>query len=93
METWVSILYAGIASGGIAYTLQAVAQQHTPPAEAAIILSSEALVGGLGGVWLLHEKISTTGVLGCVAILAAIALVELGPMWKTRRIKKEKYLP
>jgi drug/metabolite transporter (DMT)-like permease len=89
-ETWLPILYAGVASGGIAYTLQAVAQQHTPSADAAIILSSEALFGGIGGVWLLNEKLTLSGIWGCCAIMAAIALVELSPLWKRHRTHKRK---
>ena len=81
LKAWLPLLFAGVASGGIAYTLQAVAQQHTPSADAAIILSTEALFGGVGGVWLLKEKLTTTGILGCFAILAAIILVEAGPLW------------
>ncbi len=87
-DAWGSILYAGIASGGIAYTLQAVAQQHTPSADTAIILSTESLFGGLGGVWLLGERLTATGMIGCGAIIAAIIVVELGPLWKKRRAKR-----
>lgn len=84
------ILYAGIASGGIAYTLQTVAQQHTPASEAAIIMSSEALFGGIGGIWLLHEKITLPGIIGCCAIIGAIVLVELAPLlqreWRKQNV-------
>lgn len=86
-EAWVSIAFAGIASGGIAYTLQAVAQQHTPSADAAIIMSSEALFGGIGGVWLLKEPFTFASFIGCTAIMGAIILVELAPLLrKTRRV-------
>lgn len=90
MEAWLPIVYAGIASGGLAYTLQAVAQQHTPSADAAILMSSESLFGGVGGVWLLKEKIATEGIWGCGAIIVAILLVELGPLWKWGRNVKYK---
>ncbi|HEU0118695.1 MAG TPA: DMT family transporter [Alphaproteobacteria bacterium] len=90
IDAWLPILYAGVASGGIAYTLQAVAQQHTPSADAAIIMGSEALFGGLGGVWLLHEHLSMLGISGCCAIMAAIMLVEMGPLWNWQRERRRK---
>lgn len=88
LQAWIPILFAGIASGGIAYTLQAVAQQHTPSTDAAIIMSSEALFGGVGGVWLMHDKLSFAGICGCIAIIGAIIIVELGPMVKNHRSKQ-----
>ncbi len=78
-DSWLSILYAGVAAGGIAYTLQAVAQQHTPSVDTAVILSTESLFGAVGGAWLLHERISFMGYLGCGAIMLSILLVELVP--------------
>lgn len=88
LQAWQPILFAGIASGGIAYTLQAMAQQHTPSADAAIIMSSEALFGGIGGIWLLKEKLAPSGIIGCCAIMAAIILVEMGPLLQWGRNKR-----
>lgn len=81
---WVPILYAGVASGGIAYTLQAVAQQHTPAADSAVLMSSESLFGAIGGAWLLHETLGFSGYAGCAAIMASIFLVELAPLLKKK---------
>lgn len=77
---WVSIVYAGILSGGVAYTLQAVAQQHTPASDSAVIMSSESFFGAVGGAWLLGDRLSLPGYAGCAAILAAILLVEVVPL-------------
>jgi drug/metabolite transporter (DMT)-like permease len=85
LQAWQPILFAGLASGGIAYTLQSVAMQHTPVADASIIMSSEALFGAIGGMWLLGEKITVIGIIGCCAIMLAIMLVELGPLLKWGR--------
>jgi drug/metabolite transporter (DMT)-like permease len=85
LKAWKPILFAAIASGGIAYTLQAVAQQHTPSADAAIIMSLEALFGAVGGIWLLGERLSLQGFMGCGAILLAIVLVELAPILRQSR--------
>ncbi|MBW8733396.1 MAG: DMT family transporter, partial [Asticcacaulis sp.] len=75
----VPLLYAGIISGGLGFALQAFAQQHTPSADAAIIMSCEALFAALSGVVLLHERLSAISWLGCGLIFAALLLVELYP--------------
>jgi drug/metabolite transporter (DMT)-like permease len=85
------ILYAGLVSGGIGYTLQVIAQQHTPPADTAIILNLEALFGGVFGVLIMKDKLTIAGAIGCLIIIAAIVLVETGPLmqWRQkRRLKK-----
>lgn len=58
------ILYGGIGSVGIAYTLQIVGQKDAEPTSAAIILSMEALFATLGGVLILSEKIGARGAMG-----------------------------
>jgi drug/metabolite transporter (DMT)-like permease len=75
----IPVLYAGFMSGGIAYTLQAVAQRHSPPAAAAVILSSEAIFAALGGRLLLGETLTPLRAAGCLLIVAAILQVEAGP--------------
>ena len=76
------IAYAGIVSGGVAYTLQAIAQQHSPPSDAAIILSGEALFAALAGYLILEEMLDPLGVVGCVLIMCAILAVEGGALLK-----------
>lgn len=80
------ILYAAVMSGAIAYTLQIVSQQHTPPSDAAVILSGEALFAALAGVWLMGDRLSWMGWTGCGLIFFAILTVQLAPYAK-------KYLP
>ena len=53
-----SILFAGLVSGAVAYTLQIFAQRYTPPAEAALILSLESVFAALAGALLLGERLS-----------------------------------
>jgi drug/metabolite transporter (DMT)-like permease len=74
-----AILYAGIASGGIAYTLQIVAQRHAPAAEAALILSLESVFAALAGALVLHERLTPVAMLGCLLIFAGAVMVELAP--------------
>ena len=79
------LLYAGVVSGGIAYTLQAVGQQHTPASDAAVILAGEALFAALAGMIFLGDRLSPMRWLGCGLIFTAILLVELGALYLERR--------
>ncbi|MEJ8572137.1 DMT family transporter [Microbaculum marinum] len=75
----VEILYAGLLSGGIAYTLQAIGQRWTPPADAAVILSSEAVFAAVAGALIMGDRLTAAGLVGAGLILAAILLVQLWP--------------
>jgi len=79
---YAEILYAGLLSGGVAFTLQIVAQRHTPAAEAAIIMSLESVFAAIAGAVLLGDRLSGRGVAGCVLILAGVLLVQLAPLWR-----------
>lgn len=79
LDGWIPILYSGICSTAIAFTLQAIGQQYVPPANAAIILSAESLFAALGGALLLNERLPTIGYVGAAVIFATIVMVELVP--------------
>jgi len=72
------ILYGGLLSVGVAYTLQVVAQRDAPPAHAAIILSLETVFAALGGWLLLNETLSGRGLIGCALMFAGMLLSQLG---------------
>jgi len=74
-----AILYAGLLSGGVAYTLQIVAQKHTPAAEAALIMSLESVFAALAGALLLRERLTPLATVGCGLILLGVLVVEIGP--------------
>jgi len=74
-----AILYAGIASGGIAYTLQIVAQRYTPAAEAALIMSLESVFAAIAGAVMLRERLTPLAAGGCVLILCGVVIVEVAP--------------
>jgi drug/metabolite transporter (DMT)-like permease len=76
------ILYAGLLSTGVAYTLQVVAQRRAPPAHAAIILSLEAVFAALGGWFLLKEVLSRRELFGCLLMLAGMLLSQIRPSGK-----------
>jgi drug/metabolite transporter (DMT)-like permease len=71
------ILYTGILSVGIGYTLQVIGQRHARPAEAAIILSLEAVFAVLGGRLLLDEQLTARALFGCGLMLAGILISQL----------------
>lgn len=72
-----SILYAGVLSVGVGYTLQVVGQRHARPAEAAIIMSLEAVFAVLGGWLLLGEALTTRALIGCALMLAGIVVSQI----------------
>jgi drug/metabolite transporter (DMT)-like permease len=76
----IPILYAGVLSGGIAYTLQNIAQQYTPSSDAAIILSGESVFAALSGAWLLGERLTPMQYAGCALIAIAIVVTEVMPL-------------
>jgi len=82
---WVQIAYTGLLSTGLAFTLQAIAQQHVPAANAAIVLSAESLFAALGGALVLGERLSPVGYAGAALIFFAIILVEAVPAIAARR--------
>jgi drug/metabolite transporter (DMT)-like permease len=78
-QAGIPILYGGLMSVGIAYTLQVVAQRDAHPAHAAILLSLEAAFAALAGWLLLGETLSTRGLVGCALMLSGMLLSQL---WK-----------
>lgn len=79
------ILYAGVMSSGVAYTLQIVGQKGVNPAVASLILSLESVFAVLAG-WLLAPEAGLSGweLFGCVLVFAAVVLVNLAPQDKVK---------
>ncbi|HWQ04126.1 MAG TPA: DMT family transporter [Longilinea sp.] len=71
-----ALLYAGIISGGIGYTFQALGQKFSPSSDAALILSLEAVFAAMFGFVFLHERASTPQLFGYGLILAAVILAQ-----------------
>jgi len=82
---WIEILYTGVMSTAIAFTLQAIGQQYVPSANAAIILSAESLFAALAGALVLGERLPPLGYFGAALIFVAILLVEAIPALRSRR--------
>lgn len=78
------ILYAGMLSTGIGFTLQVIAQRYTHEADAAIILSSETVFAALAGFVFLGERLSALELTGASLIFVGIMAVQLLPVLRNR---------
>jgi len=76
IQATIPILYGGILSVGIAYTLQVIAQKKAPPAHAAIILSLEAVFAAIGGWLILNEQLGNRQILGCGLMLLGMLVAQ-----------------
>jgi len=81
-EAWTSVLYAGILSSGVGYTLQIIGQQEVEPAIASLLMSLESVFSVLAGWVLLGERLSGRETIGCILIFGAVILAQL-PMTKS----------
>lgn len=77
----VPILYSGILSSGVAYTLQIIGQKNTQPAVASILMCLESVFAVLAGWVVLKEQLSAREAIGCVVMFVAIILTKI-PEWK-----------
>ena len=77
---WFEILYTGIFSAGIGYTLQIIAQHKANPAPAAIILSMESVFAAIAGWIILNQVLDTQKIMGCLAIFVGVIIVQLVPI-------------
>ena len=84
MDAKWSILYAGVLSSGVAYTLQVVAQKNVNPTVASLILCLESVVAVLAGWIVLGQDMSSREILGCALMFAAIVLAQLPVPSKTK---------
>ncbi len=83
------LLYAGILSCGVAYTLQIVGQKHTDPTVASILMSLESVFAVLSGWLILDETMTPKETIGCFVMFAAIVLAQL-PLTQWIRARKTK---
>ena len=74
---WMPILYAGVMSCGVAYTLQVVAQKDVPPTVASLLMSMETVFSVLAGWALLGQRLSGKEMLGCALVFAGILLAQI----------------
>lgn len=77
LAAWLPVLYAGVLSCGVAYTLQIIAQKNTNPTVASLVLSMESVFSVLAGWLILGQKLSGREMLGCVFVFGAIILAQI----------------
>lgn len=82
-----AIVYCGLFSTAMGYTLQTIGQRDCPPAYAAIILSLESVFAALSGALLLDERMSGQAYIGCGIMLFAVLLAQAGTLRPGRREK------
>lgn len=71
------LLFAGILTCGVAYTLQIFGQKYTPPVIASLILCMESVFAVIGGSIILHETMTIKESLGCLLMITAVILSEI----------------
>ena len=77
IEAWIPILYAGVLSSGVAYTLQIIGQKDLNPTVASIIMSLEACVSVIAAWVILGDAMDARQITGCVIMFGAILLAQL----------------
>ena len=76
---WLPLLYAGILSSGVAYSMQVLGQQRVESNAASIIMSLESVVAALCGWLILHERMTILELCGCGLVFAAVILSQITP--------------
>lgn len=77
LRSWVPVLYCGVLSSGVAYTLQIIGQKGVNPTIASLVLSLESVISVLAGWVILHQSMTGRELLGCLLMFAAIVLAQL----------------
>ena len=77
LDCWLPILYCGVLSSGVGYTLQVVAQKYAEPTAASLILSLESVFAVIAGVLFAGESMTGLEIFGCIVIFAAVILAQL----------------
>ncbi len=77
LAAWMPLVYAGVLSCGVAYTLQVIAQKNTDPAVASLILSLESVFSVITGWIVLGERLSGRELFGCGLVFAAVILSQI----------------
>ena len=85
LEAWFPILYAGVMSGAVGYTLQIVGQREVNPTVASLIMCLESVFAVLTGAVLLGERMTGREALGSVLMFAAVILAQLSTMMNGKR--------
>lgn len=86
LSMYIPILYSGIGSSGIAYTLQIIGQKYTKPATASIAMSLESVFALLGGALILSERLNGIEILGCALVFISVILAQIPQLIKQKSV-------
>ena len=84
------LLFLGIGSSGIAYTLQIIGQRGTNPAAASILMSLESVFGIVGSALFLSERMSAREYIGCAIVFVAVIISQINPPFPSKKKRKFK---
>lgn len=87
----VSVLYVGVLSAGLAFTLQTIGQKYVPPSTTTLIMSLEAVFGMIGGAIFLHENYTVRELCGCLLVLVAVILAQTSAPQKLLKPNRSKF--
>ncbi|MHB1315893.1 MAG: DMT family transporter [Christensenellales bacterium] len=87
LSCWIPLLYLGVVSGAIGFTLQIIGQKYTEPAVASLILSMESVFAAMAGWLFLYERFTVKELLGCFLVFGAVVLSQLSGYKKIRAKK------
>jgi drug/metabolite transporter (DMT)-like permease len=79
-----AILYTGILSSALTFTILAIAMRHTPPAEASILVSTESVFAAAAAAIVLGERLTPIGLVGACMMFSATVLIQLSPLFERR---------
>ena len=85
MGSMIPMLYAGILSGAVGYTLQIVAQKETDPTVASLIMCLESVFAVIFGVLLIGETMSLREAIGCILLFTAVILTQIAPLFTKKK--------
>ncbi len=83
----IPLLYAGVLSGAVAYTLQIIAQKNTNPTVASLMMCLESVFAVLTGALILGERMSLRETAGCIIMFTAVVLAQLSPLLKKKHVR------
>lgn len=88
MAAWLPILFTGVMSSGVAYTLQMAGQKNAEPAVASIVMSLESVFSVLAGWVVLGETLLTRELIGCILVFAAVIIAQLPEFLKPKKVSE-----
>lgn len=77
LRAWLPVLYAGVFSSGVGYTLQIIGQKYAEPTVASIVMSLESVFAALAGWLLLNERLSGVELCGCALVFLSVLAAQL----------------